>query len=408
MSSELKTPNQKLQTITMLNILLKKLIKAGAGRSRFIMAIVGLSISLLLIFSSVQLEADYSDMLNSKNNRDSVANFLVINKEVTGNRASTTLSDAEIADLKSQPFVEQTGLLTPGRFKVSAQGASNSIPFSTDFFFESVPDEFIDVQSTNWKWDDKSTYIPMIVPNMFLTMYNFGFAPSQGLPQLSAELVKSLPVQISITSPAGTVNYFGKVVGFSDRISSVLVPQPFMDWANTKFGSNLNAKPSRLIIKTRDPGDPVLTTYLKAHGLTTDTDKTRFSKLRKTVDIVVGFSWVTGAVMLLFALLIFTLFIQLTIASAKEEIYLLITLGTAPKQLQYFLMRQFFPSNVVITAVMLAFVGGLQVWLQQFLRNQNIYLSPVISTYTISAAGLILLVLWAVNFTTIKKYIKHR
>jgi len=392
----------------MLNILLKKLIKAGAGRSRFIMAIVGLSISLLLIFSSVQLEADYSDMLNSKNNRDSVANFLVINKEVTGNQASTTLSDAEIADLKNQPFVEQTGLLTPGRFKVSAQGASNSIPFSTDFFFESVPDEFIDVQSTNWKWDDKSTYIPMIVPNMFLTMYNFGFAPSQGLPQLSAELVKSLPVQISITSPAGTVNYFGKVVGFSDRISSVLVPQPFMDWANTKFGSNLNAKPSRLIIKTLDPGDPVLTTYLKAHGLTTDTDKTRFSKLRKTVDIVVGFSWVTGAVMLLFALLIFTLFIQLTIASAKEEIYLLITLGTAPKQLQYFLMRQFFPSNIVITAVMLALVGVLQVWLQQFLHKQNIYLSPVISIYTISAGGLILLVLWVVNFTTIKKYIKHR
>ena len=335
----------------MLNVLLKKLIKAGAGRVRFLMAVVGLSVSLLLIFSSVQLEADYNDMLNSKNNKDSVANFLVINKEVTGGQASTTLTDAEITDLKSQPFVEQTGTLTPGRFKVSAQGASNSIPFSTDFFFESVPDEFIDAQSTNWKWDGSSTYIPMIVPNMFLTMYNFGFAPSQGLPQLSAELVKSLPVQISISSPGGTANYFGKVVGFSDRISSVLVPQPFMDWANAKFGTNQNARPSRLIIKTKDPGDPVLTAYLKLHGLTTDADKTRFSKLRKTVDVVVGVSWVTGAVMLLFALLIFTLFIQLTIASAKEEILLLVTLGAGPKQLQRFLMGQFFPSNILIIGV---------------------------------------------------------
>ena len=389
----------------MLNILLKKLIKAGAGRVRFLMAVVGLSVSLLLIFSSVQLEADYNDMLNSKNNKDSVANFLVINKEVTGGQASTTLTDAEITDLKSQPFVEQTGTLTPGRFKVSAQGASNSIPFSTDFFFESVPDEFIDAQSTNWKWDGSSTYIPMIVPNMFLTMYNFGFAPSQGLPQLSAELVKSLPVQISISSPGGTANYFGKVVGFSDRISSVLVPQPFMDWANAKFGTNQNARPSRLIIKTKDPGDPVLTGYLKLHGLTTDADKTRFSKLRKTVDVVVGVSWVTGAVMLLFALLIFTLFIQLTIASAKEEILLLVTLGAGPKQLQRFLMGQFFPSNILIIGVTLALVAGLQFWLQQMLHHQNIYLSPVISVYTVLAGVVMLLVLWLVNFTTIKKYV---
>ncbi len=389
----------------MLNILLKKLIKAGAGRIRFVMAVVGLSVSLLLIFSSVQLEADYDDMLNSKNNKDSVANFLVINKEVTGGQASTTLTDAEIADLKSQPFVEQTGTLTPGRFKVSAQGASNSIPFSTDFFFESVADDFIDVQSTNWKWDANSTYIPMIVPNMFLTMYNFGFAPSQGLPQLSAELVKSLPVQISITSAGETANYFGKVVGFSDRISSVLVPQPFMTWANAKFGTNQNAKPSRLIIKTKDPGDPVLTAYLKSHGLTTDADKTRFSKLRKTVDVVVGVSWVTGAVMLLFALLIFTLFIQLTIASAKDEISLLITLGAAPKQLHRFLMGQFFPSNIIIIGVTLALVAGLQFLLQQVLHNQNIYLSPLISMFTILAGIIMLLVLWVVNFTTIKKYV---
>jgi hypothetical protein len=392
----------------MLDILLKKLIKASAGRSRFIMAVLGLSISLLLIFSAVQLEANYNDILNSKVNKDSIANFLVINKEVTGGTASTTLTDAEIADLKKQPFVEQTGLLTPGRFKVSAQGASNSIPFSTDFFFESVPDDFIDVKSNQWKWDDNSTYIPMIVPNMFLTMYNFGFAPSQGLPQLSPELVKSLPLQITIAGPTGNVSYFGKVVGFSDRISSVLVPQPFMDWANNKFGTSAATKPSRIIIKTKDPGDPLLTDYLKAHGLTTDTDKTRFSKLRKTVDLVVNFSWITGAVMLLFALLIFTLFIQLTIATAKEEIYLLITLGTGPGQLRRFLMKQFFPSNIVITIVALAILSGMQVWLQQFLQKQYIYVHPFLSVYTLGAGLLILAVLWLVNFTTINKYVQHK
>jgi len=392
----------------MLNILLKKLIKASAGRSRFLMAVVGLSVALLLILTAVQVEMDYNDMLYSSNNRDSLANFLVINKEVNDNNAgATTLSEAEITDLKKQTFVDATGLLTPSRFKVSAQSTSNRIPFYTDFFFESVPDEFIDVQSANWKWDDNANYIPMIVPNMFLTMYNFGFAPSQGLPQLSPDLVKSLPIQVNITKADGTkASYYGKVVGFSDRISSVLVPQPFMDWANNKYGSAQSEKPSRIIIKTKDPGNPALVDYLKKHGLSTDTDKTRFSKIRQVVNIVISFSWITGAVMLLFALLVFTLFIQLTIASAQAEIVLLITLGAGPKQLQRFLITQFFPPNIIITAIVLCVIAGLQVWLQHILQMQNIYVSPVISIYTVATGALVLFVLWLVNYNTIRKYIR--
>jgi hypothetical protein len=393
----------------MLNILLKKLIKTSAGRSRFVLAVMGLSIALLLILSAVQVEMNYNDMLNSSNNRDSLANFLVINKQVNQeNAGATNLTGAEIDDLKKQPFVEATGLLTPSRFKVSAESVSSKIPFYTDFFFESVPDDFIDVKSDDWKWGDNSNYIPMIVPNVFLTMYNFGFAPSQGLPQLSPDLVKSLPIKINIKGTSGSATYYGKVVGFSDRISSVLVPQPFMDWANNKFGTaGQSEQPSRIIIRTKDPGNPLLVDYLKKHGLTTDNDKTQFSKIRKIVNVVVSFSWITGAVMLLFALLIFTLFIQLTIASAKEEIALLITLGAGPKQLQRFLMKQFFPPNIYITAVVLAIIAGLQVWLQHVLQQQNIYVSPVISVYTIAAGLLVLVVLWLVNFSTIRKYIKQ-
>ena len=38
------------------------------------------------------------------------------------------------------------GVLTPSRFKVAAQSISDKILYS-DIFFESVPDEFIDVKS---------------------------------------------------------------------------------------------------------------------------------------------------------------------------------------------------------------------------------------------------------------------
>ncbi|HNP21317.1 MAG TPA: hypothetical protein PKM63_00230 [Panacibacter sp.] len=390
----------------MLNQLLKKLIRTGSGRTRFILAIVGLSVALLLILSAVQLQSNYNDLLHSKTNQDSIANFLVINKAVTDKTVgATSLTDAEITDLKRQPFVDEMGVLTPSRFKVAAQSISDKIPFYSDIFFESVPDEFIDVKSDDWKWDEHSNFIPMIVPNQFLDMYNFGFATSQDLPQLTQELVKSLPIEIRIKDVIGRVTYYGKVVGFSDRISSVLVPQPFMDWANKEYGTTVSSKASRVVIRTKDPGNPELVGYLKDHGLTTDADKTRFSKYRQVVDTVVTISWFTGAVMLLFALLIFTLFIQLTVASCKEEINLLITLGTAPKQLQRFLMNQFFPPNILIVALTLIVLAVLQLLLKYFLEAQHIYISSFIAASTFVAAVFILAVLWLVNAMTIKKYI---
>lgn len=390
----------------MLSELLKKLIKTGTGRFRFFMAVVGMSVAMLLILLAVQLQSNYNELLHGKTNQDSVANFLLINKVVNDQTlGGTTLSENEINDLKKQPFVNAIGVLTPSRFKISAQSISDQIPFYTDLFFESVPDVFLDINSPDWKWDEQSNYIPMIVPNSFLDMYNFGFATSRGLPQLSQELVKNLPVQINIKTLNGRVDFYGKVVGFSDRISSILVPQTFMEWANAKYGTGTTSKPSRVVIKTFDPGNPQLISYLRDHGLTTDADKTRFSKYREIVSLVVNISWVTGAVMLLFALLVFTLFIQLTIASCKDEIRLLIVLGAAPKQLQQFLMRHFFPVNIFIIAIALIILSAIQYFAANALLAQHIYISYFISPYTIIAALVMLFVLWLVNLHGVRKYI---
>ena len=109
--------------------------------------------------------------------------------------------------------------------------------------------------------------------------------------------------------------------------------------------------------------------------------------------------------MLLFALLIFTLFIQLTVASSKDEIRLLVTLGAAPKQLQGFLMKQFFPPNIIITITVLVVLALLQFLLRSWLKSQRIYVSPYLSYLTLLAGILILFVLWMVNRMSIKKYI---
>lgn len=385
--------------------ILKKLIHNSSGRFKLIVAVIGFSVAVLLMLLAVQIQVNYQSLLNNKSNKDSIANFLVINKELTSqNIGNTALSTAEIKNLQAQPFTEAVGLLIGSRFKASIQSSTDKFPFYTDIAFESVGDEFIDVQNEKWKWTDEATYIPMIVPNMFLDIYNFQFSLSQGLPQITPAIAQMLTFTVNINSTTGTVSYPGRIVGFSNRISSILVPQNFMQWANQRWGTVENEQiTSRIIIKTKDPGSPALVQYLKQNGLVTDADKTRFSKYRQIVNIVVNVSWISGAIMLLFALLIFTLFIQLTIASCKEEINLLVMLGVAPNQLSTFLMRQFMPFNIAIIVVGLLLVSVAQWFLQQLLQKQNIFIEQFISVYTIALAVLIIALLWLANYFTIKK-----
>lgn len=58
-----------------LNRLLHKLIYNSNGQARFVMALVGLSVAIVLLLMAVQLQVNYYQLLNGKNNQDSVANF---------------------------------------------------------------------------------------------------------------------------------------------------------------------------------------------------------------------------------------------------------------------------------------------------------------------------------------------
>lgn len=382
-----------------LNILLKKLIRTATGRARYAMAIIGLSIALLLILAAVQIQVNYNELLQGKQNKDSVANFLVVNKILTDqNIGKAVLSEEEINDIKAQPFTEAVGILQTSKFKASIQSSSDVFPFYTDIAFESVPNAFLDVNPKDWNWAENSPYVPIIVPGMFLDIYNFQFSLSQGLPQLTRDVVKMIFFNVNVYGANGTTRVFkGKVVGFSDRVSSLLIPQSFMDHANQLYGKSMGSFPSRIIIRTKDPGHPDLVSYLKKKNLTTDQDKTRFSKYRQIVEMVVNITGITGLLMFLFAMLIFSLFIQLTISSCREEIKLLITLGASPSQLRSFLTRQFFPSNIWITLACIVIISLAQYGLALFLQQQSAYVSHLISPITISISILILLIIYIIN-----------
>lgn len=381
-----------------LNSILTKLIRNRAGKAKMVMAMVALSAALLLLLISVQLQVNYHQLLNQSNGKDSIADFLVINKQLNdGSMSNTTIADAQVKQLAQQPFVDAVGVLTPSRFKASIESKSSSFPFYTDISFESVGADFIDIPGVEWTWQEQSDYIPIIVPNQFLDFYNFQFSFSQNLPQLSTNILKMLVFKVNIYGPKGAISLNGKIVGFSDRIAALLVPEEFMQWGNKVFANQEMTGISRVIIKTKDPSNPALSTFLKRNQLTTETQKMRFSKYRKLVDTIVAIAGITGIVLLAFALLIFMLMLEVSIAQAKPEIVLLVSLGASPKQLSRFLMRQFLPPHLIAIGASLLVVGILQKILQQVLINQQMKVSAWLSPHTFAIALGLVGVVWWVN-----------
>ena len=394
-----------------MTFLLKKIIRSGIGKLRFWMAIIGMGVAVLFILLAVQIHADFNQLLYGKSNQNETADFLVVNKKVTPENQSqkekNVFNDADLRNLKAQPFTQSIGKLSTTSFKVSVESYSDALPFYSDAYFESVPDEFIDVKSKEWKWTEGQQDIPVIIPSFFLDLYNTGMAMSQkNLPQLSLEAIMAIPIKVTVQGNFKRAEFVGHIVGQTDRLNSILIPQTFMDWANLEYGYRVSPLPTRIVIKVKDPSDPALVKYLDDKGWKTNAEKTRFSRIRKIVNGVVAVTGGIGLVLLLFGLLVFSLFIQLTIASCKTDIELLQTLGTSPKQLEGFLLRQFLPHNIIIIVLALAVIGAMQAVITAILKSRQIVLSPWLSIETIIAAVIVLGVVWVVNKQTISRYIR--
>ncbi len=390
----------------MLNPLLKKLIRNQSGLIRMITARLGLGMAVFLLLTAVQIQTNYHYLLNGSNSKDSIADFLVINKKLDNNNlGNTELNQKLISEIAKQPFTQSIGLLSPSRFKASIESISNQFPFYTDISFESVPNNFIDIKDIQFTWEPNDAYVPVIVPNMFLDIYNFQFSLSQNLPQLTPSIVKMVVFKLTVHGKNGPVSFNAKIVGLSDRISSMLVPTEFIEWGNKYAGYNASSNFSRLVIKTNDPSNPLLAEFLEKNNLSTNTDKLRYSKYRKVIDAVVSISGFTGLIMLVFAIIIFTLFIQITIANCRQEIILLITLGASPNQLYKFLMRQFYPGNLLSILFALLLLIVLQITLKTTLDKQMILIPTFISVYTICIAFTLSILVWIVTKNAIKKHI---
>jgi hypothetical protein len=358
--------------------------KLGIGK--FILSGLAFLIGLTLVLLSLQGYFRIKEHISPKKN---TSNYVILNKEVgLGNTifgARAQFTQEELNDLKQQSFIADFGVFNSNKFEATAHLGGN-LGISTELFFESVPSQFIDNKPRDFKWDEGDDFLPIIISQDFLNLYNFGYALGKGTPQLSKSTIELVPLVVRIYGTQGRMVFNAKVVGFSERISSILVPDNFLAWANRKFGdATAGNNASRVIVRLKDDKAAVFETYLEQHGLRISDEKLKYSKILSTMNVVMSVLVFIGTAFMIFALVIGMLNFSLMVAQAKEEVSLLLQLGYKARHLSMHLFYYLSVFMISVTALStIAFFLGNSL-LTGFLSENGIAISGDVTSEVIGA-----------------------
>jgi hypothetical protein len=265
--------------------------------------------------------------------------YIIISKRVSAlggllNKQSGFTAD-EVEELRQQGFARSVGEFTPSNFKVSTgiSMAEAGVNMGTAMFFEAVPDEYVDVNLQKWNFDESSDVVPIIIPRNYLNLYNFGFAKSRGLPQLSEGVMGLIQMDIYMTGDNGEkLQYKGNIVGFSNRLNTILVPQKFIDWANNRLSPEKKNNPSRLIVEVENAADASMAKYLQQKGYETENDKLDNSKMTYLLRVVTAVVAGVGAVISILSFYILMLSVFLLLQKNTVKLQNLMLIGYSPRQ----------------------------------------------------------------------------
>lgn len=281
----------------------------------------------------------YKDVIPLFTEEDSFINnnFLVVSKHVTTMSTLTgrnnAFSTSDIADIRRQPFCKQVGAFTSSQYKVSASmGMKGSAPLNTEMFFEAVPDSFVDANAADWQYTPGSKTVPVILPRTYIALYNFGFAQARNLPKVSDGLVGVIDMHIFINANGQHASFEGKVLGFSSRLNTILVPQSFMDWSNATYEPGKTEDPSRVILEVKSPTDDAIAKYMQQKGYDVEDNKLDAGKTTYFLRVVVSLVMLVGLLVSILSFYILMLSIYLLVQKNTRKLENLLLIGYLPSR----------------------------------------------------------------------------
>ena len=371
--------------------LLRQHVSIGQLAGFFLANLMG----MLIVLLSVQF---YEDVVPAFSGEDGVMKntYLILSKRIAATSAlsgeAQTFSQADVRDVETQAFVRRVGAFTASRFQVYASVSMGGAGMGTDMFFESVPDEFVDV-----KWPASGRQlsdvkeIPIILPKSYLALYNFGFAQTKNLPKLSEGIISLIQMDIRLSGEGGReVLTKGRVVGFSTRLNTMLVPESFMRRANEELAPHASAEPTRLIVEVDNPADDAIARYVQERGYELEDNSLDAGRATYFLKVVAGLVMAVGLLISALSFYILMLSVFLLVQKNAEKLQNLRLIGYSPARVA--LPYQLLTVGLNVGVMLLAF--ALLVWLRGLYLRQLWQMFPTLAEGRLNLAILIGLALF--------------
>ncbi len=341
--------------------LMWKLLRKHISKSQLAGFSLANLIGLTIVILAVQF---YHDVLPVFNDQDSFISkdYLVITRNITSAGAmmgnTSEFSEEAIADIEAQQWCRKVGRFISSDFSVlatfSMSGGTRGM--RTQLFFESIPNEFIDVDPSTWNFSPENPTVPVIMSRDYLSLYNFGFAATQGMPKVSEGQVSSVPLTFNFAGNGRNETVQGHIVGFSNRLNTIIVPEEFMRWANGRYGNSQNkgAKPMRLIVEVNRPGDPKIQEYMDAHRYDIAGDKATLSKAYYFLTLIISIVIVVGILISLLSFFVLMLSIYLLLQKNTKKLQDLLLLGYSPAEVSKPYIKMVLYINAAVLALAIA------------------------------------------------------
>jgi hypothetical protein len=343
---------------------------SGLLRNLGLILFVFLAFSLILTANYLLFSLYPSVQDQSK---DMGFDYVVLNKEIgslnTLLGTPSYLPDELLTQLSTLDGVEDAAFFRSANFKIDAQAAGSMIPsMRTMLFMESVPTRFLDFDTTHWKWAPGDA-IPIAVPRSYLELYNYGFSQGNNLPQISEGLIKNFSFKIRIQGNSKDGFYDAKLMDFTNRLNTVLVPEQFLLYANAKYSGQKEISPSRALVKVNSNGSKSLLQFCQENRLASSSLGLMNSKSRQLLTFLLGGVQAIGLLFLVASVWIILLLLQKVLLSNKKNIQTLRILGYPLRAVHWSILWKPVFAGILINAVCLVFL-----WI---ILNQN---EPVLSS----------------------------
>lgn len=386
--------------------MLNKILFKNQDKRQLVIAMMGSLLGITFLVTSIH----YLIKVNEFGKGADILgpNTIIVQKKVTNasslNLNKTDFSKRELEKILAEPFVTAVKPVLSNNFDISFETSDSLVPyFRSDVFIQTVDKSFLDVNTEAWHWAEGDAFVPIILPRDFLVMLNT-FMSASGIPQVSEDLAKQVRFKFRMRNTQGTLEYYdARIIGFTNEVASILVPETFMNMGNTRYGNGDESKITQIMISGKESEFGLVEDLLQKRGLESKNSQMVVGRLKSVVGTLILVVLGISVIAVFQSGLVLIQYLQLLLSKNAYEVKTLLRMGYDPNLLIKSFSLYFIRIFGIAAGIGLAIFFLLKFFLDTMFESGGLYIGTDLAYASVGALLLAYLLFSIASFLNAKK-----